>query len=130
MINANRVDSTFRCKRLLSGGYGTGGFLSVGHDLNAKNQKAPRFRTGKRAKTHQRGLWPVRRRIFPAGGRKRKRNTTRKRTGCAKISPKGCIERMSQLSICSSTTKSARLGTGETITRLSSASKSVDVNCG
>src|SRR6266852_805864 len=82
----------------LDGGYVTGGFLSVGHDLNAKNQKAPRFRTGKRAKTPQRGLWPVRRRILPAGGRKRKRNTTRKTRGWAKISPTGCIERMSQLS--------------------------------
>ena len=59
------------------------------------------------AKTHQRGLWPVRRRILTAGGRKRKRNTTRKRRGWAKISPTGCIERVSQFSISSSTTKSA-----------------------
>jgi hypothetical protein len=77
--------------------YGTGGFVSVGHGLNAKNHKAPRFRMGKKARRHHKGLWPVRRRIFPAGRRKRRGSTTKKRMGWEKISPKEYIERMSQL---------------------------------
>jgi hypothetical protein len=97
------MDSTFQCEWILSGGYGTGGFLSVGHDLNAKNQNAARFSTGKIARTDQRELWPVRRRIFTAGSAEKKRNRARKTMG------KLTIERRSQLwtsCICSSTTKS------------------------
>ena len=97
------MDSTLQREWLRPGGYGRGGFLSEGHDLKAKNQKAKRFSTGKMARTHQRGLWPVRRRIFTAGNTERKRNRARKTMG------KVTIERRSQLwtsCIFSSATKS------------------------
>jgi hypothetical protein len=60
------------------GGYWAVGFLSRGQDLNAKNHRARRFRKGKRAKMHQRAVWPVRRKIFPVGSMKRRRSTVRK----------------------------------------------------
>ena len=56
------------------------GFLSVGHDLNAKYHHAMTLMTGTMANKHQSGLCPVRRRMLIAG-MKTIRNETSMKAG-------------------------------------------------
>jgi hypothetical protein len=54
------------------------GFLSVGHDLNAKYHHAMTLMTGTMANKHQSGLCPVRRRMLIAGIKTTRNETSMK----------------------------------------------------